>query len=377
MARIYVIDDDAQLLRMVGLMLERGGHAVTLLNNPIDGLEQIKADKPELLVLDVMMPNMSGHDLAKEIRSDKNLADLPILMLTARSQEVDRMTALKSGANDYLSKPVTSQELIEHVDKLLSNAGQDDDEPEEQEQGIIITVYGLRGGAGRTTLAVNLASALRRVSQKEVCLVDLSPSGGQAIMHMRLQPRASWLDLPDSSELTWEELKERLTIHPKGLKVMAAPAKPQVPNALSGERTAQILELLQSNMAFTVVDAPSTLTQSFITAVSMADMGLHVVNPEVVSVQTAVKLNRVLAKQNIQIRRKTHISNQLTPEPQLATSAMERGLNAKLAFQIGFDGNQVRAMAQGVPLALTPAKTAIPTVTSKMAEVIWKRVKSK
>ena len=377
MARIYVIDDDAQLLRMVGLMLERGGHAVTLLNNPIDGLEQIKADKPELLVLDVMMPNMSGHDLAKEIRNDKNLADLPILMLTARSQEVDRMTALKSGANDYLSKPVTSQELIEHVDKLLSDSIQEDEEPEEQEQGIIITVYGLRGGAGRTTLAVNLASALRRVSQKEVCLVDLSPSGGQAIMHMRLQPRASWLDLPDSSELTWDELKERLTIHPKGLKVMAAPAKPQVPNALSGERTAQILEILQSNMAFTVVDAPSTLTQSFITAVSMADMGLHVVNPEVVSVQTAVKLNRVLAKQNIQIRRKTHISNQLTPEPQLATSAMERGLNSKLAFQIGYDSNQVRAMAQGVPLALTPAKTAIPTVTSKMAEVIWKRVKSK
>lgn len=375
MARIYVIDDDAQLLRMVGLMLERGGHAVTLLNNPIDGLEQIKADKPELLVLDVMMPNMSGHDLAKEIRNNKKLADLPILMLTARSQEVDRMTALKSGANDYLSKPVTSQELIEHVDKLLSDA--DQEEEEEQEQGIIITVYGLRGGSGRTTLAVNLASALRRVSQKDVCLVDLSPSGGQAIMHMRLQARASWLDLPDSTELNWNELKEILTIHPSGLKVMAAPAKPQIPSALSGERTAQILELLQAHTAFTVVDAPSALTPSFITAVSMADMGLHVVNPEVVSVQTAVKLNRVLSKQNVQVKRKTHLSNQLTPEPQLALSAMERGLNAKVAFQIGYDTNQVRAMAQGVPLALTPAKTALPTVASKMAEVIWKRVKSK
>lgn len=378
MARIYVIDDDAQLLRMVGLMLERGGHAVTLLNNPIDGLEQIKADKPELLVLDVMMPNMSGHDLAKEIRNDKSLADLPILMLTARSQEIDRMAALKSGANDYLSKPVTSQELIEHVDRLLSDSdhenGSSDDE---QEQGIIITVYGLRGGAGRTTLAVNLANSLRRVSQKEVCLIDLSPSGGQAIMHMRLQPRASWLDLPNTDGLSWDELKEQLTIHPKGLKVLAAPAKPQAPNVLSGTRTAEILELVQAHTAFTVIDAPGVLTDSFITAVSMADMGLHVVNPEVVSVQTAVKLNRVLAKQNIQIKRKTHISNQLTPEPQLATSAMERGLNAKLAFQIGYDTNQIRAMAQGVPLALTPAKTAIPTVTLKMAEVIWKRVKSK
>ena len=374
MARIYVIDDDAQLLRMVGLMLERGGHIVTLLNNPIDGLEQIKADKPELLVLDVMMPNMSGHDLAKEIRQDSKLADLPILMLTARSQEVDRLTALKSGANDYLSKPVTSQELIEHVDKLLTSSNQPQEE--EPQQGIIITVYGLRGGSGRTTLAVNLASALRRASQKDVCLVDLSPSGGQAIMHMRLQPRASWMDIPNSSDISWDVLKERLTIHPSGLKVLAAPAKPQSPNAFSGKQTEQILDLLQTHTAFTVVDAPSVLTDPFITAVSKADMGLHVVNPEVVSVQTAVKLNRVLAKQNIQIKRKTHISNQLTPDAQLSQGAVERGLGTKVAFQIGFDANQARAMAQGVPLTLTPAKTSLPTVLAKMASVLVKRAQS-
>ena len=72
MARIYVIDDDEQLLRMVGLMLERGGHTVTLISNPIDGIEQIKSDKPDLLVLDVMMPNMSGHDISREIRSDNS-----------------------------------------------------------------------------------------------------------------------------------------------------------------------------------------------------------------------------------------------------------------------------------------------------------------
>ena len=95
MARIFVIDDDEQLLRMVGLMLERGGHNITLINNPLDGLEQIRADKPDMLVLDVMMPNMSGHDLAREIRNDENIKELPILVLTARSQEVDRTTALK------------------------------------------------------------------------------------------------------------------------------------------------------------------------------------------------------------------------------------------------------------------------------------------
>ena len=144
MARIYVIDDDEQLLRMVGLMLERGGHAVTLISNPVDGLEHVKKDKPDLLVLDVMMPNMSGHDIAREIRADKQLEEIPILVLTARSQDIDRKAALKSGADDYLSKPVTSQELIERVDGLLAKK----DGHKSPDEGILITCYGLRAVSG-------------------------------------------------------------------------------------------------------------------------------------------------------------------------------------------------------------------------------------
>ena len=192
MAKILVIDDDAQLLRMVGLMLERGGHTTTLMTNPVEGLNAIKANKPDLLVLDVMMPNINGHDLTRQIRATKGLENLPILILTARSQEVDRVTALHSGANDYLSKPVATQELIERIDKLLKNY-----EPKETavRKGMVLAFYGLRGGRGQTTLAVNLAAALRRSSQKEVCLVDFAASGSQSLIHLRLQARKNWADV--------------------------------------------------------------------------------------------------------------------------------------------------------------------------------------
>lgn len=370
MARIYVIDDDEQLLKMVGLMLERGGHTVSLFSNPVEGLDQIKEERPDLLVLDVMMPNMSGHDVAREIRQTDGIANIPILVLTARSQEIDRTTAIQSGADDYMSKPVTSQELMERVDKLLTQKGGQ----VSPEQGLIITVFGLRGGTGRTTVAVNLAAALRRISHQEVCLVDLSPSGGQAVMHMRLQTRSSWLDFPEVHELNWDEIKNRLIIHPSGLRVLGAPVKPQPPEALSGEKTNRVLDLLKRHMAVTVVDAPGTLTSSFLASVTAAEMNIHLLTPEVVSVQTAVKLNRVLSKQGLKIKRKTHILNQVTPEAQLPATAVERGLSNRVAFTIGFDPNQSRAMAQGVPLALTSAKTALPTVTLRMAEVIWQRV---
>jgi pilus assembly protein CpaE len=372
-ARIYVIDDDDQLLRMVGLMLERGGHSTTLINNPLDGLEQIKADKPDLLVLDVMMPDMSGHDIARQIRATKGLDDLPILVLTARSQEIDRTTALKSGANDYLSKPVTSQELIERVDGLLTkkaNRGTPD-------QGVVIVFFGLRGGVGQTTLAVNLAAALRRLSQQEVCLVDFSPSGGQAIMHIRLQARSSWADLPGAKELNWSILKNRLIIHPTGLRVLAAPSEPQSPVTPSGEDTTGMLEVLRENTAFTVVDLPGVFSPSFTAGLEAADMALQVITPEVVAVQTAVQVNRALTKANVQLRQKTYILNQITAEAQLPQATVERGLNARTTFQIGHDPNQMRALAQGVPLALTSAKSPLPTAINRMAEAIWQRVAKK
>lgn len=371
MARIFVIDDDEQLLRMVGLMLERGGHSITLINNPLNGLEQIKADKPDLLVLDVMMPHMSGHDLAREIRGDKEIEDLPILMLTARSQDIDRDAALKSGANDYLSKPVTSQELMERVDMLLSAQN---GPKRGNEQGFVITFFGLRGGVGQTTLAVNMAAALRRISQQDVCLVDLSHTGGQVVTHMRLQGQESWETLPEDGDFDYDTLRAMLVIHPSGLRVLPAPVLPQTTDAPSTAVTEKLLSLLRAEMAFVVVDAPNAFTPACQTVLSETDMALHVISPEVISVQTAVQTNRALRKQNITVKRKSHILNQTTPDAQLPQTAVERGLNTRVSFQIGYDANQSRAIAQGVPLTLTSAQSTIPAVVRRMAEAIWQRI---
>ncbi len=370
MARIYVIDDDEQLLRMVGLMLDRGGHSTTLISNPVDGLEQVKIDKPDLLVLDVMMPDMSGHDIARQIRSQKGLENLPILILTARSQEVDRTTAIKSGADDYLSKPVTSQELIERVDNLLHKR----DNRTRPEQGILIAMFGMRGGVGQTTLAVNLASALRRLSQEEVCLVDLSPSGGQAAMHLRLQARTTWGDLPTANDLDWADFKERLTIHPSGLRLLAAPAAPQSATEPSLELTNKFLSLLRGEMAFTVVDMPRVFGPTFTAVLESSDIALHVLAADVVSVQTAVQVDRLLSKTGITFRQKSYVLNHIQPEAELPQSTVERGLNARVASKINFDPNQSRALSQGVPLTLTSAKSPLPTMMNRMAEVLWQRV---
>lgn len=353
---------------MVGMMLERGGHEVTTIADPVDGLVQIKSSPPDLLVLDVMMPTMSGHDVTRQIRAVDGLEELPIIILTARSQEIDRKTAMNIGASAYLSKPISSSELIEQVDDLLAQV------PAQVtlKESSIVAVYGLRGGVGQTTIAANLAVALRRITQQDVCLVDMSPSGGQVARHLRLKPTHHWGDaLTQHNKLEWDDLRGLLTHHPSGLMLLAAPAVPQLPTAPSAKLMKNILSLLQNERIFVVIDLPNVYNPAFIASLSMADIALHVVTPDPLSVETAVQIDNILAESSNPPKQKSYLLNHVTPETMMPTATVERGLGSRVGFTITYDANQSRALAQGVPLALTVAKSSLPTAVSKMATVIW------
>ena len=369
MAKVLIVDDDAQLLEMVGMMLESGGHTPILVKNPEEALGRIQEEEPDALIIDVMMPSMSGHDLIQMVRETEGFKSLPVLVLTARSQAIDREAALDSGANDYLSKPVVPKVLIEHLDALL-------DQPAKGPVTMTISLFSLRGGVGRTTLAVNLAAALRRVSEQQVCLVDLSPSSGQAAMHMRLQARKTWLDFPSVNQLDWAKVQGQLLTHPSGTRLLAAPLEPQLPIAPSGELTTAFLEILRDNVAFTVIDLPPLFNPAVRTALEMSDIILHVVRPEVVSVQIALQGVKAISKAEIGAKQKAFILNQVTSERQLPAAAVKKGLKSQIAFDVGFDPNQARALAQGVPLTLTPAKTSLPSMARRMATGLWERTQS-
>jgi CheY-like chemotaxis protein len=119
MAHILVIDDDVNLLQMVRLMLERVGHEVETARAGEKGIEMAGQLQPELAIIDVMMPELSGYDVVRRMREDPRTARIPIVILTARSQPMDKHMALEAGANSFLSKPVSSQELTDRVAAVL------------------------------------------------------------------------------------------------------------------------------------------------------------------------------------------------------------------------------------------------------------------
>jgi two-component system, OmpR family, alkaline phosphatase synthesis response regulator PhoP len=122
MKRILVIEDDKDIVELVRYNLEKDGYQVTASSDGATGLAQVRKSPPDLLVLDLMLPKMSGLEICKEVRKDVGLNRLPILILTAKGEEADRVVGLELGADDYVTKPFSPRELVARVKALLRRA---------------------------------------------------------------------------------------------------------------------------------------------------------------------------------------------------------------------------------------------------------------
>ncbi len=127
MPRILAVDDEPNIVRLIQVNLEREGYTVETANNGAQALAKIKANRPDLLVSDVMMPEMDGFELLANVRRDPALADLPIIMLTAKAQDKDVMEGYTRGADMYLTKPFNPNELKQFVKRILQSTSEDSD----------------------------------------------------------------------------------------------------------------------------------------------------------------------------------------------------------------------------------------------------------
>ena len=129
MKRILIIEDDRDIVELVRYNLANEGFQVAAAFDGSSGLSNLKKSPPDLLLLDLMLPKVSGLDICREIRRDESLNRLPVLMLTARGDEADRVVGLEMGADDYVTKPFSPRELIARVKALLRRAEPPADAP--------------------------------------------------------------------------------------------------------------------------------------------------------------------------------------------------------------------------------------------------------
>lgn len=124
MARILIVDDDPDIVESVGTILKKKNHEVIEAYGGNEGLEKAKKEKPDAIILDVMMPDKDGYEVCKELKADPDYSDIPILLLTAVVSQISKTTythrmGMETEADDYVDKPVEPSELVRLVERLL------------------------------------------------------------------------------------------------------------------------------------------------------------------------------------------------------------------------------------------------------------------
>jgi CheY-like chemotaxis protein/MinD-like ATPase involved in chromosome partitioning or flagellar assembly len=350
--KILIIDDDLDTLRLVGLMLQRQGYQISAATNGQQGLEKAFDEDPDLILLDVMMPDMDGYEVTRRLRQNPSTLETPILMFTAKTQLDDKVIGFEVGANDYLTKPTHPSELQARVKTLLARVGDkktNSTSAKDENRGYVIGVLGARGGLGTTTMAVNLGAGLQSRTKSEVIVAEMLPGQGALALDVGVTSTKGLVDLlslTKLSEITRDSVREALVSHGSGLKLLLASDRPrdmhlinQIANyetlvkRLAGLARFVVLDLglgiqpfaekilpLCDDVLIILEGVPNTIIHTKALIDDIAELGIAKKIIKVV-LNNRVRSDTQLPSSQVQAKLEHEIISTLTPAPELFVQA--------------------------------------------------------
>lgn len=229
--KILVVDDDLETLVLIGKMLQGHGYTILAANNGTQALTMARKEVPDLIVLDIMMPDMDGYQVTEEIRKDPEIGETPIIMFTAKGQVDDKVAGYEAGADDYLTKPVHPIELVAHVRSLLARAKPKPLTTSSPAAGMrkcfTVGVIGAKGGLGTSTLVKNLSASYAQLTKSDVIAAELRPGQGCWAGELGISP-SNWLEnllALDISAITPQACESSLTGTSFGVRLLLASNK--------------------------------------------------------------------------------------------------------------------------------------------------------
>lgn len=209
-AKLLLIDDDLTLIQALELYLTRAGYKVHSAGNGAEGLRQLYALHPDLVVLDVMMPHMDGWEACRRIRE---MSTVPIIMLTARGQEMDRVTGLKLGADDYVPKPFSLKELEARIEAILRRTKRSG---EREEPRVLYVTEDLVIDSDRWEVRRN-GERVEMTTTELRLLFYLAENAGRVLSHRQILEKvwgAEYVDNVDYTKLFVWRLRQKLEDSP-------------------------------------------------------------------------------------------------------------------------------------------------------------------
>ena len=281
--KILIVDDDLDTLRLVGLMLQRQGYEIVAANSGEQAVTMAQGENPELILLDVMMPDMDGVEVTRRLRAEPSTRDIPIIMFTAKTQVEDKILGFEAGADDYLTKPTQPRELFAHVKAVLARTSKTKAPPTQLgEKGSMVGIIAARGGLGVSTLALNLGVSLHTSTKKEVLVAEFRPGLGTISQELGyLRPEGlSHLLQQKANEITVNSIESELITHASGVRFLLASPQPSDAKLNSAvENFTAIARNLPYLARYVILDLGTALNPVNIKVTPLCDEVVVVVEP--------------------------------------------------------------------------------------------------
>ncbi|KAF0108888.1 MAG: pilus assembly protein CpaE [Anaerolineaceae bacterium] len=377
MSRLLVIDDDPIYHKMIANALAEESYQIDFASNGKQGMEMAISLSPDLIITDVMMPDITGYEVARLLRRQPQFAQTPILVLTAQTGLQDKLKSFEAGADDHLTKPFEPAELAARLAALLRRAesARTSRLSPAHEEAKFIALHSLRGGTGCSSLAVNLAVGLFSLWKTPTALLDLTMTAGQVALMLNSTLKRTWADVAHYSpaELDMDVIQSIVAKHESGLAFIAAPTYPTEAETIKGESLGAALRLLRSSYDYLVADLPHDLSDIAIQALDAADVILMLASPDMASLRAVAAGLDTYAKLNYPPEKIKLVLNWTFPRRGLAKEKIESALSVPVAITIPYTADLfVDAINYGQPFVVDKPGEPISGLLEDMAFLLSK-----
>lgn len=392
--RVLIVDDIAETRENVRKLLqfEHDVEVVGAARTGQEGIDLTRELSPDVVLMDINMPDIDGLTATEKIRQFNS--SVQIIILSVQSDPNYMRKAIQAGASDYLAKPPTVEDLTTAVRRAGKKAHEEKKKTTQpfgaqpvvpgmipmmglvRPRGKIITVYSPKGGTGCTVLAMNLAIALHN-EDTPVVLVDGNLQFGDVAISINEKGKYSVIDLAQRvSELDTETVESMLVKHQhSGVKILAAPSRPEIPEPVTGEQFSKVLSFLQGMFSYVIVDTASALTQSTLAALDTSDLVILVATQDFAAIKNAHLFLELADSSDIHRKRILFVINRYDKRIQIDPEKVAERIKQELTEVIPLDERTViPSLLNGIPFMVKDKNTSVARAVLSLAEAIRKRI---
>ncbi len=379
--KILIVDDDIETLNFLRLLLNREGYEVIEAQNGSQALSLAQAASPNLIVLDIMMPDIDGLQVTRDLRSRPATAHIPILIFTAKNQLEDKVAGYEAGVDLYLAKPIHPLELQANIRTILKSADRPKTGPLPSEKGRVVGVVAAKGGLGVSTVTLNLAISYKKATNARAIAAEMKPGEGSWGIELGLDNKSGLARLLEMGvpDINSRAVSEVLVPTQYGVPILLASNDPKKGLlAASAQQYRAIIEQLASLAEMTMLDIGTSFHPSFDAILENCSELVLVIDPQPLCIKQTRTLLDYLKPLGFGPIKPISIVmvNRARLDMSMSMSQIEEMLGMNVTVGIPPSGEQAFfSMTKNVPLSLVQPDGILAQQFLQLARQLASRVR--